>query len=287
MSSENNDPRLSHPDISQPDNLDGTIWRYMDLPKYVSLLATRCLWYSQVAELPDVFEGSLPPQALKIFEDRDQERIDAGQRIVAERPGIFSIGRYFVYANCWCMHEKESNALWRIYGGDGGVAIQSTYPRLYQSIPQDHFVGKVRYIDYDADVFSPYNIMAPAFYKRKFFEYEHEIRAIYFLPSDFSSGKSDDDPTQASTSPNTKDRIDFPGPKGLARDTNIELLVESVVISPYAPLWLCQCVSELTSRFGYSFPVRQSDMSKKPYHHVERFFDSVYVSPQVAERVGV
>jgi hypothetical protein len=57
------------------------------------------------------------------------------------------------------MNEYESAAMWQLYATrNAGIAIQTTYTRLFDAIPEEGFTDfmyftKVKYIDYDRDVF--------------------------------------------------------------------------------------------------------------------------------------
>ncbi|MBU3146732.1 hypothetical protein [Clostridium sp. CF012] len=103
-----------------------------------------------------------------------------------------------------------------------GVAIKSTYNRLTNALmdsSQVVFIGKVKYIDYDKELI-PYDegLWAAFLRKRKVFEYENEIRAMYLL----SNNKIDD----------TKIT------RGGLVDVDLNLLVEEVVLAPDVLYWL-------------------------------------------------
>jgi hypothetical protein len=70
----------------------------------------------------------------------------------------------------------------RIYcGAGGGVAIVLPYEKLSASIDSARnqaWVGVVRYLNYDTDLFQPGNAFIPALHKRKQFEYEQEARIV-------------------------------------------------------------------------------------------------------------
>jgi capsid portal protein len=41
-----------------PSNKHARIWRYLDFTKFVSMLETKSLWFTQLAKMEDTFEGS-------------------------------------------------------------------------------------------------------------------------------------------------------------------------------------------------------------------------------------
>lgn len=47
-----------HPAFESPEPPDAAIWRYMDLPKLVSLLTDRALWFARADTLGDAHEGA-------------------------------------------------------------------------------------------------------------------------------------------------------------------------------------------------------------------------------------
>ena len=88
------------------------------------------------------------------------------------------------YVNCWHVSDYESEAMWRLYtGGEGnGVAIQTTFERLYNALPLDFSVdfGLVNYINYrdyntGSSGKSIHPFLAP-WYKRESFAHEKEFR---------------------------------------------------------------------------------------------------------------
>jgi hypothetical protein len=47
-----------HEVFDPPEDLDATIWRYVDFTKLVSLLDTKSLFFARADQLGDPFEGS-------------------------------------------------------------------------------------------------------------------------------------------------------------------------------------------------------------------------------------
>jgi hypothetical protein len=59
-----------------------------------------------------------------------------------------------------------------------GVAIESTCEQLRSALPDWIFIHDVEYIDYKTDRVIEEHSLAPAFYKRKEFADERELRAV-------------------------------------------------------------------------------------------------------------
>src|SRR5438477_1036664 len=106
--------RLAHPAFRQPGRTDRSVWHYMTLAKFIALLDTRALFFCRLDCLSDQYEGALP-------------RWRGEPRPVPRATELQSL-RSRCYVNCWNMSDDESEALWRLYGGqDASVALRSTY----------------------------------------------------------------------------------------------------------------------------------------------------------------
>ena len=251
------------------------LWRYLDLFKLISMLATGCLWFSRADTVGDPFEGS----TTRLL----QEALAGSLREFAV-PGtaeqfIEAIGNFKkacvknTAINCWHMSPHESEAMWRLYVHAGqGIVLRSTVDRLLHSFPEDHrsdsgrdgegrpntlavHFGEVTYIDHQTDyvptLMQPVQkIVDPFFLKRKSLEHEREFRAVIF------------------SLPLTADGFDFQTSVfpdgGVAASVDLATLVESVVLSPRAPDWCREVVGQTIKQFGFTFPVRSSELDGSP-----------------------
>ena len=167
-----------HPAIrdKQPEHpTQMKVWRYLKLPNLVSLLQKRTLHFTKLGMLhDDLFEGTYPTinqviTDLQMPEEHEGDIVDSLTTFVREN----------TYVNCWSGNQKESAAMWRLYGtSPGSVAIQSTYEKLVTTLPNECYVAMVRYLDYDREHFPAGNLLYPGFHKRIEFEFEREIRAL-------------------------------------------------------------------------------------------------------------
>jgi hypothetical protein len=156
--------------------------------------------------------------------------------------------------NCWHMNEHESAAMWKLYlKSNEGIAVQSTYKNLRDSIVEDErvFLGIVKYIDYENDGIDAGNLLTPFVHKRKSFEHEREVRALVLR------------------APIKEDRsgLDLalePIARGLKIKVDIERLVERIHVAPNAPDWFSDLVRALIHKYGYKFEVVQSKLDQKP-----------------------
>jgi hypothetical protein len=186
------------------------IWRYVDLAKFVHMLATGTLYFACVTtELKDPYEGWLPrshmralmelnrtyldqmrgtrDSILALHPTRDPAPFDAilldAQRKLDLRRLLQEVNSKFG-VNCWHINEHESEAMWQLYTAAGqGIAIESTKARLEGALKGDGIiVDQVRYMDFDRDEIEKGHRHYGLFIKRKSFEHEQELRATIMLP---------------------------------------------------------------------------------------------------------
>ncbi|MFO7559237.1 MAG: hypothetical protein R6X10_10445 [Desulfobacterales bacterium] len=236
----------AHPTFIQPENEDIKVWRYMDFTKFVSLIESQRLYFTRADRFKDPFEGSWPKVNVAMREIVPEgippDGHDAYLKATRDLGGHFKNSRRFMAINCWCMNEYESAAMWKLYlKSDEGIAIQSTYAKLKQSLIDDEriYLGKVKYIDYDKEYIGGGNVLNPFVHKRKSFEHEQEIRVI------------------VSKWPT---RIE----KSLQIKVDIETLIERIYVAPSASDWFADLVEAVISRYGYNFEVVHSRLNEDP-----------------------
>ncbi|WP_394836288.1 DUF2971 domain-containing protein [Pendulispora rubella] len=206
---------------------DAPIWRFMDFTKYVSMLHRRALFFARADQLPDPFEG--------LFARRNR-----GLAPPASKPRKV---HQRVFVSCWHANEHESAAMWRIYlNGEEGIAVRSTVSRLRSVLSQatdTFYLGIVRYLDYQKERVPEGDELHPFFCKRKSFDYEREVRALW----------------------RAGDRSDEVGRYVAAQ---LDALIEEVVVSPTAERWFEDLVRSVTEKYGLSLPIVSSSMRDPP-----------------------
>lgn len=226
-----------------PRNKNVMIWRYMDFTKFVSLLDKKALFFSRADKLGDPFEGAMTKVNLK------KRKKLYGRKMSKDQ--IKGLGKFFglmpkqTFINCWCMRDYESAALWRLYlQSNEGIAIQSTFKRLAESFNDSQeivYIGMVNYIDYEKDSFDESNTFKAFLYKRKSFEFEHELRAVL-----------------------THDRQ---APE-LGKYVSVELdrLIDRVYISPTAPRWFGKLAKSIVRKYEINKEVVMSKLAERPVY---------------------
>lgn len=220
----------------------------MDFTKYVDLLDKRKLYFCRLDKLDDPYEGAFPSNGfsyLPIIETTEQIR-------------------KFNFINCWHMNNYESAAMWSIYlKTNNGIAIQTTFQQLKQSFQltqEDIYLSIVKYHDYDQKSYHDLikenlwsegamgSTIMPLIFKRKSFEYENELRAIYIdLPMELD---------------NEKAQLRNLG-NGKSININIETLIEKIYISPKADSWFKDLVSSVTYKYGLIKPIEKSELYER------------------------
>lgn len=237
-------PYLSHKQLI-PISLSQVVFRYMDFPKYVWMIQNKMLYFPSLEQLAssDPWEGchsKLNFQDLLIYEIP----LPGGDNMKWTRPELSKgalEARKNLFANCWHMNDSESDAQWRIYGGNANsLAIVSSGERLSKAIVDEREVygTQIRYYNPSKETTPVGNIFFPATCKRSAFSHECECRLIYW--------KTVQD-----------DSIEC---KGVSIEVNLEILIEQVVISPRAEKWFVKTVEDFTTKMGFSFCVSQSDL---------------------------
>lgn len=237
-----------HPDFELP--LPGSVlWRYIGFTKFVSLLDKQALFLARADKLGDPFEGSLSKLNVALqphlYKDIPME---ARRSLAYFRENM----PRFVLISCWHSGDHESAAMWRLYSGErDGIAIRTDVEAFTQSFlgEEDVHIGKVRYQDYENELVPERNMFSAYLTKRKGFEHEREVRALYFKI------------------PSTDKKIDYSSDIcdiGLYFDVNIATLVKEIVVAPYAEDWFLELVQSVASRYNLKAPVRRSAFAESP-----------------------
>jgi hypothetical protein len=235
------------------------IWRYMSLAKFMSVLFRRGLYFANAPSLGDPFEGSVP---FKFAQERPRLMTSVRPEhvaMVAKASGD-AIRWYtqFVFVNCWFSGEHESAALWRYYtDGDNSICIRSDVQRLRGQLPPAIKIVTVKYIDFATEEIPELAVQGWTTdllfeYKRKSYEHEREVRALYSRDPPFEGRAIDND---------------APLPhRGEVVPVDLNALVTEVRVSPSADDWFLKLVQDVCTRFDLIAPVRRSDIATDPVY---------------------
>jgi hypothetical protein len=232
-----------NPQFEPPADAKSKIWRYMTLEKYRAMLESRSLYFCRGEKLraEDPYEGSylgwellsrVPLETAQIFV---QKMKSCGLPIAV---------------NCWHLNEFESMAMWRLYGDKVGIAVQSTFDRLIESLakcPCDVKIGKVKYFMPGKESFNsgdPFTIFVPYLHKHQGFEYEHELRAIVWETGGMPRRPDGD----------------------ILVPVDLKTLIEAIYVSPRALSGVRKDAEEATKASGFDAPVLQSELMTLPLY---------------------
>ena len=246
-----------------PPAADAILWRYMDFTKFVSLLETRSLFFARADKLGDPFEGSVPKNNIVFRSTLEPEFSD--EEILRYALIMKQVPR-FTLVSCWHESSHESEAMWRLYASaNGGIAVKTNFDAFGRSFLTNEriHIGAVQYVDYDNDQIPENDLLFPYLYKRESFKHEQEVRAIVqYLPPGLSTDELKDSirNTPESEINQWPDICDI----GLDYEVDLNLLIQEVVVSHFAPEWLLDLVEKITKRYGLEVPVNKSRLAESP-----------------------
>jgi hypothetical protein len=242
--------RAEHPVFAPPTDPDTPIWRYFDLPKFISLLDSKGLYFCRADLLGDPLEGSFT-RAREVQRQRLLREPPPGwsreelERSLNNRAAFFADMRSCTYVNCWHLGDHESMAMWNGYGGGPyGIAVRSRVglldrllPDKYGPAPTDHvFIRRVSYIDYSSELEhlpDEHHAYAPFVCKSLAYAHESELRAVF---SDMSLYRTSECPV------------------GRLLPVDLQCLIERVTVSPLAPSWFDVVVRTKVSKGSAQSP---------------------------------
>ena len=225
----------------------------MDFTKFMWLVDKSALYFARTDTFLDKWEGAYPKQNsithLGLYRDSGPDRI------VKLRKSYSTL----YYISCWHLNEYESAAMWSLYKkADVGIAIQSTYQRLRDSINDEYltdfmYFTRVKYIDYENEKFDgpigDFGDLTALFHKRKSFEHEKELRIIT------TNGLYDD----------SKKYID--SPPGISISVDLRMLLQRVYISPNGESWFKELVESVLRKYDLAdVPVHHTDLDDAPIY---------------------
>jgi hypothetical protein len=242
--------KLEHPCFPQAQDGSIKVWRYLDLAKFIWLLENQKLYLSRLDLLNDPHEGTTP-RLLASIRDSQLKEIGGGE-LLTQIPRINQQNRRSLYINCWHLGNTESEAMWRLYcPGENGVAIQTSYGKLVESISYDRFlyIGQVTYIDYESQGFPLNNSFYPVMHKRISFAHEQEVRLVKTLSEYWGLPER-------------------PSPQGITADWPVEPTVEGIYVNPYAQEYYYDAVKAVVRRIlpNMETKVQWSQMRAAPVY---------------------
>lgn len=230
-----------HIEFSIDKTKDLPLWRYMDFWKFLKMVSTSKLFFSNVQMLGDQHEGRIPEKIYNMMLEEDK-RLGRTNNFSQNYKGFIenSLRRETLICS-WIANKKESFAMWKMYAKEKlGIAIKTNYERLKNSFArtsEDIYIGEVHYYDDD----KPYYRLGNTFYsflvKHNYYEFESEVRCITELKQD------------------AKDMF-----KNI--DVDLNTLIEDVYISPFAiEAGFHEILEFLKTKYRLTFNIKTSGIN--------------------------
>ena len=152
----------------------------MDFWKFLNLLETKSLFFSNSNNLGDNNEGRIPFFILEKMLEEDKQ---TGHKRNEELNNFLENKlRKTHLISSWSFAERESFAMWKMYAKDKmGIAIETDLNSLQESFKntdRNIYIGEVNYINDENYYFSTGNLFYPFVTKLDFYSFENEIRCI-------------------------------------------------------------------------------------------------------------
>ena len=210
---------------------DAVVWRYMGFDKFISLISNEELYFSRPTNLPDK-EEMMQPAINELRKLEDLETDDGCPQVYAQKKRQCEQIAKNTFVSCWTESDGESFAQWKIYG-EAGVALKSTVSHIKRAIDGQRFDPKAGYItkvDYEnpIDLIDIHNLVGT---KRPAYEFEKEIR-LYFEDAG-----------------GIRSRLGCE-PSGRGLKVDLDVLVDSIYVSPFVKSWMTQPVIRLLVNLG-------------------------------------
>lgn len=243
-------------------NTNYKIVRYLDLVKFISLIQTKKLYFSRLDKFEDQYEGTVPELTLQDYKDWytnfTQNRLldiittsveEHVEQALIDQKNVGEKYKKLVCVSCWNKYESESYALWKIYSDlSKGIMITTSIEKMkmaFEHTKEQIQLSEVKYLDYKKDKMKLGNLNYPIIHKNIHYDYEKEIRLIYQVP--FQSGLNYDW---------SQEENQF----GKYINVDIDILIEEIIISPKAPQWFFDLISNLLGTYKIEKKISYSDL---------------------------
>lgn len=250
-----------HPECHLPENESSAVWRYMDFPKFLSLLVNGALFFSRASNIikhDDAYEGAFSKSSITGFGELSKHiKETSPQKFNPNINNYLKLGKQIferlqreeILINCWIMKEDEDSGMWAKYGKDKlSVAIKSDIIRLKSCfgkyVDYDIFISKVKYIDYDTEKIIERSRITPFLYKRKIFNSEREVRCFLYDDGDISLFP-DEEPMPVRA---IDERLNLSA--GVNVPVDLYILIDKIYLSSWSPKWADELIYSLLNKLS-------------------------------------
>lgn len=229
------------PRFIQPVTKYTKLWRYMDFPKFLSLLDDSAIFFARADSFEDPYEGELPKGNVALRNFVKSKSSSTGDNLPQ------AADKKTVMISCWHMSTYESAAMWKLYGqANQAICITTKYAKLKNQLVKGAHIGLVRYVDHNRAWVPENNIYYPYMFKRKSFEHEKEVRALIDI------NLLDQEDLFLKTEHGFKNRVD------------LNTLIDEIYVDPSASEWFFQLVKSVVAKYNIKAPVKKSPLLLSP-----------------------
>jgi hypothetical protein len=173
----------------------------MSFDKFSWMLRNKALYFRRSDLFEDPLEGHFP-EANDFAEDHfvehqirnggfgapeatSEDTLREGYRKMLS---VAAEDRRHLFVNCWHMNDIESLKMWNNYADhQEAICVQTSFLRLWDSLPNACYLGGVRYIDHRCSIMDVTNSLHPIAHKDKLYAHEREVRAVVWERADTRS----------------------------------------------------------------------------------------------------
>ncbi len=259
------------------------LWKFYDLHKFIAFLQNREIFFSRLDSFEDEMEICSEELAYRIMmdyriaespyknESLSKDVFDEHQRrFLIQLHSLKPIQRLFS-ASCFYQSDKESLAMWKLYAGEQGIAIQFNSKEFNENVIENFNIHlssefqlsgrKMRYVDlttnsiYDenANIKALDNTFFP-FNKDQSYEHENEYRYVLYGKGVMEDSRS----------------------VGLPIDLDEKYF--NFIVSPDTEDWKIYAINKLIKANGFNKVVEKSNILTKNViqKHKLKLFDKVF-----------
>lgn len=242
------------------------IWRYMDIPSFLYLLTNNSLAFIRSDILEDKHEGTFPSLTSFLIDKWADEQIENGRLhpMYKNFSSASLIDKKNVYINCWCKEQHQMVHMWKIYSKENGVAIETDYTRLKDSIlsSENVFPTNIDYIDFSKDHLEKKdwlgNVLTTFTVKRIEYKAESELRLIISHPRIIEDQMSH---IKTHSEKNPVSRQLYSKTDVIDCDIDIKKLISKIYLSPFAPKWYDSFLKNVLGKYDlHDVKIIKSDL---------------------------
>lgn len=234
------------------------IWRYLSLDKYLDLLYSQTIKFTQVEIAADKFEISLMLNRLE-----KNGSLEGKENILSGARHFINTMRKSHYISCWTGKEHECRSLWFSYLGGSklGVAIKTTVGQFLDNVVWEDYGYDYNEVVYRDSFEEPEELQSNIILlnsKALAYSAESEVRfstneSLIQLPEGELSG----------TNPPIQIDIDTL-PKVISFEADLESMINEVWLSPYCQEWQLEMLKDVTGKLAPSLSnkIKKSDVNE-------------------------